>query len=89
MFGKKRKSSKKMQEAAPAVEVKTIEVTEEATVTEQLEEVVKKVDQIIEKLDLSEMTREQLVDYAKEKGIKVNRGMVRAELIKKITKRAE
>lgn len=87
MFGKKRKSKKKTEAAveAPAVEVTTVEVTE-PTINEQLKAVEKKVDQIIEKLDLVDMTKEQLVEYAKEKGIRVNKGMVRAELIKKIVK---
>jgi FtsZ-binding cell division protein ZapB len=85
MFGKKKPA--KVVEEAPAVSVTTTEVVDEPTIVEQIKKVEEKVDQIIEKIELQDMTVEQLKEYAKENGVKLSRGMVKAEIIKKISKR--
>lgn len=70
------------------VELEEAVEVEEPTITAQLKAVEDKIDNILEKLDLQEMTVEQLKEYAKDKGVKLNRGMTKAEIVKKIAKRA-
>lgn len=65
--------------------VKAAEVAPE--VTETVEVVVEKAPAPKAKA-LEEMTKEELIEVAREKGIRLDRGMTQKEILKKVSKNA-
>lgn len=59
---------------------KPVDMTPEPTVVEAVEPEVR------EETDLNSMTKAELIEFAKGRGVKLHKGLVKAEMIKRISK---